>query len=115
MPCHVTHPSSTTTHPADILHESQVTGLYPHSHTLLHFPRTEPFPTPTMPLQELPAEVLVHILASAGSLADLRALAGTSRSMYALFRAEQASPTSRSPPRVRRIWIGTSPPPRRSP
>ncbi|KAK4040085.1 hypothetical protein C8A01DRAFT_15982 [Parachaetomium inaequale] len=44
-----------------------------------------------MLLQEFPSEVLIHILASAGSLPDLRALASTSQRIYSLFQSEKGS------------------------
>jgi hypothetical protein len=44
-----------------------------------------------MLLQAFPSEVLIHILASAGSLPDLRALASTSQRIYSLFQSEKAS------------------------
>ncbi|KAK4156928.1 hypothetical protein C8A00DRAFT_40617 [Chaetomidium leptoderma] len=41
-------------------------------------------------LQDLPAEILLLILASTGSLPDLRALASTSPRIYAVFQSDQA-------------------------
>ncbi|KAK3292942.1 uncharacterized protein B0H64DRAFT_363203 [Chaetomium fimeti] len=44
-----------------------------------------------MPFLDLPTELLIHILASACSLTDLRTLAFTSRRTYAIFQDEQAA------------------------
>jgi hypothetical protein len=44
-----------------------------------------------MSLQTLPPEILLHVLASVGSLSDLHALALTSPRLYAVFRRDQAA------------------------
>ncbi|KAL2140011.1 hypothetical protein VTI28DRAFT_4405 [Corynascus sepedonium] len=44
-----------------------------------------------MPLQNLPSEILIHILSSTDSLSDLRALASTSRRIYSLFKRDKAA------------------------
>ncbi|AEO67093.1 d3cc7e56-6fcf-4225-8a6f-3f8da8d24c65 [Thermothielavioides terrestris] len=44
-----------------------------------------------MPLEDLPTELIVRVLSSASSLADLKALAGASRRLYAVFQREKAA------------------------
>lgn len=44
-----------------------------------------------MLLHQLPTEVLMHILASALSLSDLRALASTSQRIYSIFQSDKAA------------------------
>ncbi|SPQ19984.1 f00b1a03-64c4-41ca-aa7f-f2bab56fd331 [Thermothielavioides terrestris] len=46
---------------------------------------------PTKAFLTVTSEVLLHILASAGSLSDLQALAETSRRIHSIFQLEQSS------------------------